>query len=166
MNGLRAPQVNGLCGKGPDVTANAFSGFCPAFPCSLPFLGAALCSFSPLSHSGCLPPASLRPLYFFQSLELKPSKGCRPHDCHGNTRGLWHFRFCIKSGKCLKGRARMKGGRKPVGPTWGWCRLGKDRANGKEACGGGLRRKFIILCIQNLERKTERKRDRKERKKR
>lgn len=30
----------------------------------------------------------------------------------------------------------------------------------------GLRRKFIILCIQNLERKTERKRDRKERKKR
>lgn len=36
VNGRWASQVNGLYGKGSDVTANAFSGFCPAFPALSP----------------------------------------------------------------------------------------------------------------------------------
>lgn len=52
--------VNGLCGKGSDVTANAFSGFALPFP-ALRFGGSCpvfICSFLPL------PQASLRPVLF------------------------------------------------------------------------------------------------------
>lgn len=131
---VAASQVNGLCGKGNDVTANVFSGFCPAFSCFLPFLGRCpgflflppLFSLLP-SPSSRFFEAILFLLFPPQSLELKSIQGTQQYHSHGNT-GLLRFSFCIKSRKCWKGRARVEGGMEPDWPHRGWCRVGEHRS--------------------------------------